>query len=80
MGLTEIYCEQIDNIWKWIEDNREEAFEYKALLIETLVANHLTIQNLMGDNKDDPEEIMKRIRLAITAKWIRVVWLREEYM
>lgn len=76
MGLAEVFCENVENMWKWIEDNREDASGNKELIVDYLITCHLTIQLLLG-NRDPENIILARIRNDVLHQWYRVVVLGE---
>ena len=76
MGLAELFCENVENTWLFIENNKEDR-EYLAIhremLEEYLISNHLAIQSLLGFS-GTPEVVLSRIKLSVHLKWYNVVY------
>lgn len=72
MGLCEVFCENIENLWKWIEENPDEAQSQKDAIVDYLLESHLMVQLCLG-NTDSQKEMTRRIELAIAIKWLNAI-------
>ncbi len=76
MGLCEIFCENIENMWRWIEEHPDDAKLQRDVILKYLLESHLMVQLYLG-NTDCQEVISRRIDAEIALKWFNIISLEK---